>query len=106
MTTNKHTPGPWKRDKYGALVAINGEPVILRGTTTLCSGSDDRMMEAEANTDLAAAAPEFLEALSELVKSNEDHNARVAAIFGKPTGWHDGYLDKARAAIAKARSAQ
>ena len=59
----KHTPGPWSRDKYGAMIDAMGDSVILRGTTTLCSGSDDRMAIAEANTDLACAAPELLEAL-------------------------------------------
>jgi hypothetical protein len=56
----KHTPGPRGRDKYGSMIDAMGESVILRGTTTLCSGSDDRMAIAEANTDLACVAPELL----------------------------------------------
>lgn len=57
----------------------------------------------EADADLICAAPDLLEALEGLVKSNEDHNERVSQIVGKPAGWHDSYLDQARAAIAKAR---
>lgn len=58
-----YTKGPWRRDKYGSLVDSSGEQVMLRGTATLCSGSDARMAEAEANSDLIAAAPELFEAL-------------------------------------------
>lgn len=58
-----YTKGPWFRDKYGAMVDAKGENILLRGVSTLCSGSDDRMEMAEANTTLACAAPELLEAL-------------------------------------------
>jgi hypothetical protein len=60
---SKHTPGPWFRDKYGAMIDCNGGSVLLRGFSTLCSGSDDRTDMAEANPDLACAAPDLLEAL-------------------------------------------
>lgn len=60
---NKHTPGPWIRDKYGAMIDSKGESIILRGVSTLCSGSDDRIEMAEANTDLACSAPDLLAAL-------------------------------------------
>lgn len=59
----KHQPAPWSRDKYGNLVDAKGESVLFRSVSTLSSGTDDRIAMAEANTDLAAAAPELLEAL-------------------------------------------
>jgi hypothetical protein len=42
----------------------------------------------------------LLEALADLVKINEQHNAEISALIGKPLGWKDTYLDAARAALA------
>lgn len=39
------------------------------------------------------------EALIELVGINEEWNTIVGDIIGKPPGWTDNYLDKARAAL-------
>lgn len=91
---SKHTPGPWSRDKYGYMIDANGESIVLRGTTTLCSGSSDRLEMAEANTDLACAAPELLAALERLVRN------------GQKQSWGDHYpadMENAYAAIEKAR---
>ena len=60
---SKHTPGPWNRDKYGNVVDSNGERVVMRSVAVACSGSDEYIALAEANTDLATAAPDLLEAL-------------------------------------------
>lgn len=38
-------------------------------------------------------------ALSDLVKINEDHNASIEAIIGRPLGWKDDYLNNARQAL-------
>lgn len=46
--------------------------------------------------------PDLIAALRDLVLSNEEHNAAVAAVIGTPVGWHDGYLDAARAALKAA----
>lgn len=59
---SKHTPGPWGQDKWGSLMTEGGQDVLLRGITTISSGSDERIAEAEANTRLISAAPELLEA--------------------------------------------
>lgn len=96
----KHTPGPWKvsqRDAEGNLTtpAIFANGVIVAVVSELPGGY-------EANANLIAAAPELLEALKALVKSNEEHNEAVSEVIGKPTGWHDGYLNDARDAILKA----
>lgn len=44
----------------------------------------------------------MLAALRELVRINEEHDAAMAEIIGKPLGWKDDYLNAARDAIAKA----
>lgn len=96
---SKHTKGPWFRDKYGAMVDAKGESILLRGVSTLCSGSDDRMEMAEANTTLACAAPELLEAL---------HNALASCLAwqGEPDDFscsiHRAVVEQCRAAIRKA----
>jgi hypothetical protein len=46
---------------------------------------------------------ELVNALEDLVSINEQHNAAIGKIMGAPAGWKDSYLDKARAALAKAR---
>ena len=48
-------------------------------------------------------AAELLEALEALVRANEEWNAAVEKVIGRPPTWTDGYLDAARAAIAKAK---
>ncbi len=53
-----------------------------------------------------AQAKALAEALAELVKSNEDHNAAVSADMRTPVGWHGGYLNKAREALAAYRGGQ
>ncbi|MHC9284000.1 hypothetical protein ACYTSD_29805 [Pseudomonas aeruginosa] len=95
---SKHTPGPWCQDKWGSLMTEGGQDVLLRGITTISSGSDERIAEAEANTRLISAAPELLEALDDVVsrltsslillKCDDDFIAKETA--------------QARAAIAKA----
>ena len=57
--------------------------------------------DIDADT-LTKVAPELYEALNELVTINEQHNAAIGKIMGTPAGWKDSYLDKARAALAKA----
>lgn len=59
----KPAPGPWHRDKYGRICDKNGEEIVLRSVAVLCSGSPERIAEAEANTNLASSAPDLLEAL-------------------------------------------
>src|SRR5205809_571859 len=43
------------------------------------------------------------EALKDLVHANEEWNAAVEKIVGRPNGWTDAYLDKARAALETSR---
>ncbi|MDM7481605.1 MAG: hypothetical protein P3W96_006260 [Halomonas sp.] len=39
------------------------------------------------------------EALEDLVKTNEQWNEAVSKVVGRPAGWHDGYLARAREAL-------
>lgn len=41
------------------------------------------------------------EALEGLVRMNEQHNAAVETVIGRPLGWTDEYLNTARAALAR-----
>jgi hypothetical protein len=59
-----------------------------------------------ANARLIAASPELMHALEALVRVNEEHDASIAEVIGKPAGWKDSYLDAARAALSKARGEQ
>ncbi len=95
--------GPWSRDKYGSVVDADGKEVLFRSVSTLSAGTDDRIAMAEANTDLAAAAPELLEALERLVGDFEAeiHNEYDGTSMLKS---RLSECDYARAAIAKARS--
>lgn len=68
MSAAKHTPGPWTRDSYGHIVDRAGQDVRFRSLTILASSSQERIAQAEANTDLAAAAPELLANLQFAVK--------------------------------------
>ena len=49
----------------------------------------------------SVGAAKLAEALEGLIKANEEHNAAIMAIIGKPTGWTDGYLEPARTALAE-----
>jgi len=53
----------WHRDKWGHIIGEDGQEVKFRSVSILCSGSKEREELAEANTNLAAAAPALLEAL-------------------------------------------
>lgn len=91
---NKFTPGPWiaeQRDTRSVVLAAKGR--CLLADCPQWSNRDDRPRAAEAfaNAKLFAAAPDLLEAISEIINdggkfvmTNETHR-------------------KARAAIAKAR---
>lgn len=97
----KHTPAPW---------IVEENPCVKQGLQVASfSEYGNRTLQVvvysnhhEEDSRLIAAAPELLEALKELVKANEDHNESVSKVIGELPGWKDSYLDKARAAIAKA----
>jgi hypothetical protein len=108
MSMQKHTPGPWTaKDESGqyfcdhdwhaesdsaslscsAPIHANGEVVAIAVT----EGWSDAKIDANAR--LIAAAPDLLDALESLVEGMD------------ASGIKGSYLESARAAIAKARSA-
>ena len=95
-----YTVGPWFRDGR-TVYALNSQNF----NRFSFSVQDAHTPESEliATATLAQSAPELLEALEELVRINEQHNAAIQSVTGKPAGWKDDYLNQARAAIAKAR---
>ena len=100
------TPGPWARDKYGNVIGPDGRDILFRGVSILGSGSDKRLAEAEANTAIAAAAPDLLEALIRALDTMEMQERREREEFHIPQAvalglWSDAKAEM-RAAIAKA----
>jgi len=81
---NKHTPGPWNR--------IKGDRNVYSASGTVCKtpaiiGGGSAAANWEANARLIAAAPDLLEALSEIINdggkfvmTNETHRKSRAAI--------------------------
>jgi len=90
MSTTKaaHTPGPWHADKSGAGWEVRPNRNV-HAVTIL--GHED-----EANARLIAAAPEMLEALTQLSKWCDDNLNGCPAELGR-------IQDLAEAAIQKAR---
>lgn len=90
--THKHTPGPWavveKTTNYGTKEKLAS---VQAGAGFVAQ----RIGEADAH--LIAAAPELLAALIECADWLEDEFA------GRPQGDSEPFLDRARAAIAKAK---
>lgn len=78
--TTAPTKGPWSRDKYGHVVDATGKYVQFRSVGILCAG--DGVAEAEANTDLAAAAPCLLAALQELLTAADNLDPQSGAPIG------------------------
>lgn len=60
MNELKASPGPWKRDQYGAIMDANGEIVRLHGFA-LCCGYTEKGDPSFASTSLALASPEMYE---------------------------------------------
>ena len=87
MSTFKNTPGPWRycKTNEGHMIA-GAKPGYLAEVRDCGSG------DVEANARLIAAAPELLEALTEIVAAADgDGWKQLDATFARP-----------RAAIAKA----
>ena len=90
---NKHTPGPWfaVADKGQTIIRTSRSSAAFSPLAIVKGDKRDTLKDQEANARLIAAAPDLLEALSEIINdggkfvmTNETHR-------------------KARAAIAKAR---
>lgn len=108
-----HTPGPWEgawdlpENESNLLSEETGEEWLIRaadGTIVVGTMYYDGLRITCRPEDLSVlkAAPDLLARLKELVRVNEEWNAAVEEIIGRPPNWNDSYLDGARAAIAKA----
>lgn len=106
---SKHTPGPFRFDDSGPNSGnvVRGEIVGPKGqhiADVLCSTPGDtgikRASEVEANGRLLASAPDLLAACEELFKTMRQYDMDVE---GDPPPMHREMMDRARAAIQKAR---
>ena len=79
---SKHTPGPWNWENYNGIIHVFLENTF--GTPSVCKLIGENQ---EDNARLIAAAPELLDALDALINAP----------------WSGTNVDKARAAIAKAK---
>jgi hypothetical protein len=103
---NKHTPGPWEVThlRHGIVVRTESPNKTKYGASRYAAigGFDrsdpDQLSEALANARLIAAAPDLLEALSRLIEIEDGPGMAVI-------GW-EGAMERAYAAIAKARGEQ
>jgi len=83
--TTEHTPGPWFQSDEDNQIRANTED----GHTTICE-----MWSTDSDARLIAAAPELLQALEEVCRTElylQDHPKKIAA------------QKQARAAIANAK---
>ena len=88
-----HTPGPWNLERD-----CNGVPeFVFGGDTCVCDFGIEAPKPEDAR--LIAAAPELLEVIREAVDSAEREMAKGRKASPGLATW----LEKARAALAKAR---
>ena len=83
-----HTPGPWEAMPMPQ--GSSGMRIFAGNQYLAFVGDTDHISPSEANAALIAAAPDMLDALEYWMDVGDDHKA----------------IDKARAAIAKARGGQ
>ena len=96
-----HTPGPWTR-KFGANIYKGSGPFDtqqLLFSAMPTNGTKEELEEAFANARLVAAAPDLLEALTELLSASEWAMADNAGQCTIPMA---NARNKARAARSKA----
>ena len=89
--TTKHTPGPWEVNHTGTGIGV--DPVCDAVNATFRHDNELMRIEAEANANLIAAAPDLLEACIQMVF--------IASAGEVPRNL---ILKDAKAAIAKAEA--
>lgn len=98
---SQHTPGPWeRRDGQGAPDAHAVRVVDAQGRTLFETSSLDSA-EQDAAFDVAAAAPELLEALQLVLDFHAEDTVAFVAKYGTGIGTRE-LCDRVRAAMAKA----
>jgi hypothetical protein len=58
-----------------------------------------RLRAADTLERQAAELERLREALGNLIRMNEEHNAAVEKVMGRPLNWSDNYLNEARTAL-------
>jgi hypothetical protein len=69
---SRHTPGPWKRDRFGNIRHGSNDVLLVSGVALPC-GNHPNAEEADANARLIAAAPDYhaaTEAIREACANN------------------------------------
>ena len=105
----KHTPGPWRYDQSHPQVVEGRDNGGLWVRRALAYGHTES--EVDANARLIAAAPDLLAALRDVSRQLEAYKEFAEQWFtdGVPEDWRgrcacaNAELDKARAALAKAK---
>lgn len=87
----KHTPGRWRKDKWGNILTRKGEQLLITGVALPC-GVHSRIEEAKANNQLLFAAPDLLKAAQKVL---DGLNARIdfAKDAEQPLPVFDGIAD-------------
>lgn len=107
LSAYREAAGQWDRLRDSDWVNIvneEGVQKLLRdGDGDLAVAAAVKLTEArckELNTRPSADARDaVVVALRNLIAINEQHNAEVEKIIGRPLGWKDDYLNEARAAL-------
>jgi hypothetical protein len=76
MSKTTFTPGPWGVDSDGSISAENGMTNVAGAYSDGCGIG----WRNDADAVLAAAAPELLEALQDLIKAYEIHDGAIHAL--------------------------
>ena len=106
MSEAKHTPGPWSvYDQRHLFTNHEGSARLIAGDIWIACVHGSHVgpqskEEADANISLIAAAPELLEAASEVVRLLEYHGPAIVAHI---MDTDDNAGQRLRAAIAKAK---
>lgn len=102
----KHTPGPWRiargvHDPANFWIQTDKEDWQATEIIATLPYESPQTEENEANAVLMASSPDLLEALEDLLRDG----FRTETLFGitSPTDEAEAALEKARAAIRKAR---
>lgn len=96
---NEHTPGPWNNYQGDDIYCVydqSGKKICTVEPVDIVGWNAVYRAEAEANESLIVAAPELLDALEEMVISFAQFEIYE---------YQGDALEKARAAIAKAKGA-
>lgn len=94
---SKHTPGPWKKNRYGDLIGGDGTHVAVANAGISLEMSYPHSDAAVANTHLLVASPDMYEALKSALAHVEALNNAIAGQNVEPETSQGWYAALARA---------